>query len=427
MRKGGENQRSWKGQTERVVEPVRHRWQMEVAAADGHMDAPQRNLRRTLVFFLLLSLAMLSGFVFLLLHSPIKTPLITIGTTNYVWPMPPNSWVKEDVDGLASLHGKAIHWKDSSKAWQTKSACLEELRTQLREMASLAKRAGAIVFYFNMHGAVNEEGEACLIPPAASCVATTQWIKIEELTSTIVSHVPKGVKVLLAFDGVHQQVNWNVAQLNNTFVDRLEDWAAKSCPESIVVLSACSSDQRSWSGPDLHSSIFGRELRLGLAGEADRLSTTSLPGTGNGDGEVSMRELSDYVTLAVDRWAHRNRGTSQTPSVTPKNFQDFRVTWALKSGELAGQAASTQHADLAVSTPSTVELDELWRTMDELRAMAVYRYDPKSWADLEHKLLCACDPAIPGRPSGGRRKGRAGPYRHRPPAHLGERRGHEGV
>ncbi len=387
MRKGGENQRSWKGQNEKVVAPIRHRWQMEGATATGHRDAPLRKLRRTLVFFLLLSLAMLSAFVFLLLHAPIKTPVITIGASNYVWPIPPNSWVKEDVVGLASLHGKAIHWKDSSKAWQTKSTCLEDLRTQLRESAALAKRAGAIVLYINMHGAVNEDGEACLIPPAASCVATTQWIKIEEITSTIVSHAPMGVKVLLALDCVHQQVNWNIAQLNNTFVDRLEDWAAKSCPASIVLLTACSSDQRSWSGPDLHSSIFGQELRLGLAGEADRQSTLAVPGTGNGDGEVSMRELSDYLALTVDRWTRSHRGTSQTPTVTPKTFQDFRVTWSLKSGELASQKASVQHSDLAVASPTSLEMEELWRMMEELRGMALYRYDPKSWADLENKLL----------------------------------------
>ncbi len=387
MRKEGENQRSWKGQTERVIEPVRHRWQMESASAAGHVDAPLRSLQRTLVFFVLLSLAMLSAFVFLLLHSPIKTPVITIGTTNYVWPMAPNSWVKEDVEGLASLHGKAIHWKDSSKAWQTKSTCIEDLRTQLRETAALAKRAGAIVLYFNMHGAVNEEGEACLIPPVASCVATTQWLRIDEIASTIVANTPSGVKVLAIFDCVHQQVNWNVAQLNNTFVDRLEDWAAKSCPESILVLSSCSSDQRSWSGAELHSSIFGRELRLGLSGAADRPSTPARSGVGNGDGEVSMRELSDYLALTVDGWARSHRGTSQTPSITPKSFKDFRVTWALKSGELARQTASAQHADLAVSTPSSVEIEELWRSMDELRGMAVYRYDPKSWADLEQKIL----------------------------------------
>jgi Caspase domain len=396
MQKGGENQRSWKGQTERVAEPLRHRWQMESATATGRMDAPLRNLRRTLGFFLFLCLGMLSAFVYLLLHAPIKTPLITVGASNYVWPIQPNSWVKEDVDGLASLHGKAIHWKDSSKAWQTKSTCLEDLQTQLRESSALAKRAGAIVLYFNMHGAVNEDGEPCLIPPAANCIATTQWIKIDELVSTIVTQTPAGVKVLLAFDCVHQRVDWNVAQLNNTFVDRLEDWATKSCPDSVVVLSACSPDQRSWSGPDLHNSIFGRELRLGLAGEADRLATSSQPGTGNGDGEVSMKELAAYLSVTVDRWTLLHRGTSQTPSISPKNYSDFRVTWALKNWELANQNAAVQHAELAVSNPSSAELDELWRTMDELRSMALYQYDPKSWAALEQKLLWLEQLAISG-------------------------------
>lgn len=387
MRKG-ENPRSWKGQVERVVEPVRHRWQMANAnPSNARVDAPLRGLQRKLAVLVFLSVAMLSAFIYLLLHSPIKTPLITVGTRNYVWPLPPNSWVQEDVDGLATLQGKSVHWRDSSKAWQTKSACLEDLQTQLREASPLAKRAGAIVLYINMHGAVNEEGEACLIPPVASSVATTQWIRIEEIVSTIVANKPSGVNVLLVLDCVHQQVNWNIAQLNNTFTDRLDDWASKSCPESIVVLSACAPDQRSWSGAELHNSIFGRELRLGLAGEADRLNTSSQSSSGNGDGEVSMKELLNYLSIKVDAWAQTHRGTSQTPRVMSGPFQDFRLAWALKSGELARQNASVQHGDLAASSPSSTEMDELWRSMAELRSMAVYQYDPKSWADLEQKLL----------------------------------------
>ncbi|MEQ1827656.1 MAG: vWA domain-containing protein [Pirellula sp.] len=388
MRKDGENLRSWKGQSERVVEPVRHRWQTENArASGGQLDAPLRRVRRTLLSFVLLSVTLLSAFVYLLLHAPVKTPIITVGVTSYVWPLPPNGWAKEDVEGLASLHGKAMHWKDSSKAWQSKSTCLEDLRTQLRQASSIAKRAGTLVLYLNMHGAVNEEGDACLIPPAASCVATTQWITMDELGETIAANTPSGVKVLLVLDCVHQQVNWSIAQLNNTFVDRLESWAATSRPEAMVVLSSCSSDQRSWSGLELHSSIFGRELRLGLAGAADRPSTQSRPATGNGDGAVSMRELTDYLAVSVDGWARLQRNTSQTPITIPKSFEDFRVTWSLKGGELSRQFAATQHTEIAVSTPSSDDLSKLWQSMEELRDLAVYRYDPKNWADLERKLL----------------------------------------
>lgn len=387
MRKVGDNQRSWKGQSESVVEPARHRWQMEGTAVEAQMNAPARRLRRALAFLLLLAVTMLCAFVFLLLHAPLKTPVIAVGATNYVWPMPPNSWVKEDIDGIASLHGKAIHLKDSGKAWQTKSACLEDLQSQLRETKALAERAGVVVLYINMHGAVNEEGDACLVPPGANYIASTQWIKIEELTNTIVQNAPAGIRVLLALDCVHQQVNWSAAQLNNTFVDRLENWAEQSCPESIVVLSACAPDQRAWSGADLHGSIFGRELRLGLAGAADRHSTPTLPGTGNGDGAVSLQELSQYLTRNVNQWAQSHRNASQTPKVLSKPVKDFRVTWALKGGELARQAASVQFSDLAVPTPSSIEMEELWRTMDELRTLGLYSYDPKSWADLEQKLL----------------------------------------
>lgn len=386
MKNGGERQRNWKGQSERVVEPVRHRWQVE-AGRDSNDPSPVRSFRRTLALLLLLSVCMLSAFVYLLLHAPIKTPIVTVAATNYVWPLPPNGWASEDVSGLASLNGKALHWKDSSKSWQTKSSCLDDLRTQLRELSSLARRAGTIILYINMHGAVNEEGEACFIPPAASSLATAQWITMEELGSTIAANTPPGVKVLLILDCVHQRVHWNTAQLNNTFVNRVESWAALPRSDSIVVLTSSSPDQQSWSSPELHSTIFGRELRLGLAGAADHRSTDSEPANGNGDGAVSVRELADYLISGVDGWTQSHRGTSQTPRVMPPGFVDFRVAWSLKPGELGRQIAAAHHTDVAVSNTTSEDLAELWRGMDFLRDLGAYRYDPKNWAELEHKLL----------------------------------------
>lgn len=388
MVKAGDRQRNWKGQTAKVVEPARHRWQVESTQATGdRFDAPVRTARRTLALFLVLSLGLLCTFVFLLLHAPIKTPVITVGATNYTWPLPPNAWAKEDVAGLASLHGKVIHHHDSSKEWQTKSSCLEDLTKQIQEFTPLAKRSGALILYLNMHGAVNEEGKACVIPPGASPTTTTQWLAIEEIGEVISRRAPEGVKVLLVLDCVHQRVNWNIAQLTNTFVERVEQWVADAKPKSLVVLTSSDADQQSWSGVELHHSIFGRELRLGLAGAADRSGDSQNIGSGNDDGSVSIRELGTYLAKSVDDWTRTHRTTSQSPRVFPTSFDDFHLGWSLKSGELNRQRAASTFSDVAVQSPSVEELTELWRQIHQLRSLGVYRYDPKGWADIEQRTL----------------------------------------
>lgn len=388
MVKAGDRQRNWKGQTARVVEPVRHRWQSESTRASGHQyDAPVRTARRRLTVFLLLSLSLLSAFVFLLLHAPIKTPVITVGATNYSWPLPPNAWAKEDVAGLAALHGTVIHHHDSTKEWQTKSSSLEDLAKQIDEFVPLAKRAGAMILYLNMHGAVNEEGKACVIPPGASPTTTTQWLAIEEIGDVIARRVPDGVKVLLVLDCVHQRVNWNLAQLSNTFVERVESWVTETKPKSLCVLTSCDADQQSWSGTELHHSIFGRELRLGLAGAADRSGNETTPGFGNDDGSVSVRELANYLSLTVDDWAQQHRNISQTPRLHPNIADDFHLSWSLKRGEQNRQRAASTYADVAVQAPSSEELSELWRTIKQLQSQGVYRYDPKGWAEIENRML----------------------------------------
>ncbi len=397
MSNGGERQRNWKGQAERGEAPIRHRWQAETELGQtSGVYAPARALRRFLAFLLILFIGMLGGFVYLLLHAPAKTPVISVGATNYVWPLPPNAWAKEDIEFFGALHGKIIQWKDSSRAWQSKSSALDDLRTQLRDAAPLARRAGALILYLNMHGAVNEEGEACLIPPGASPLTTTQWIAIEDLGEVIRANVPAGVKVLLVLDCVHQRVNWNMAQLNNTFIDRVEAWGARSRPDPLLVITSSSADEQSWAGPDLHASIFGREFLAGLAGAADRKAADGLPSSGNGDGSVSVRELINYLATHVHGWSQSHRGTGQVPKSIPQTFDDFRIGWSLKSGELDRQIAIMQRNDVAVARPSSEELAELWRNLDSLRELGAYRYDPKGWAELEHKLLWLDQLAISG-------------------------------
>ncbi len=388
MNSSSEPQRNWKGKSPEVVETVRHRWQSQVGADNAEQyKSPLRSLNLVLKFWLVLAIGLLSAFVVLLLYSPAKTPVIAVGATNYSWPMPPIAWAKEDLLGLSSLNGKTIQFRDSSDEWQTKTPSLDDLSNQLKEVATLTKRTSSLVLYLNMHGAVNESGQPCLIPPGANALKTKEWISIEDLVNRLSKDTAANVNILVVLDCVHQSVNWNVAQVENTFVDRLEswvvNWVSKNPQNRIVFLTSNSPDQQSWGGPELHASAFGKEFWLGLAGAADQASRDENPSSGNGDGIVHLHELTAYLASHVDRWSQDARGVHQVPKMIPSSHPNFQVALALKTGE----SKPPKHTELAKANVSADTLTELWRMMEELRQLEVFRTDPKNWAELEHKIL----------------------------------------
>ncbi|MEI7458543.1 MAG: vWA domain-containing protein [Pirellula sp.] len=384
MNSNSERQRNWKGKSPEAIETVRHRWQSQLGTDNADQyKSPLRSLNRVLKLWLVLAIGLLSAFVILLLYSPAKTPVIAVGATKYSWPMPPIAWAKEDLLGLSSLNGKTIQFRDSSDEWQTKTPSLDDLSTQLKEVAALTKRTSSLVLYLNMHGAVNESGQPCLIPPGANALKTKEWISIDDVVKRLSKDTETNVNILVVLDCVHQSVNWNVAQVDNTFVDRLESWVVENPQNRIVFLTSNSPDQQSWGGPELHASAFGKEFWLGLAGAADQTSRDENPSSGNGDGMVHLHELTAYLASHVDRWSQDARGAHQVPKMIPSSHPNFQVALALKSGE----SKPSKHTELAKANVPADTLTDLWRMMDELRQFEVFRTDPKNWAELEHKIL----------------------------------------
>ena len=389
MNSNSEPKRNWKGKSPQVIDTVRHRWQSQLGTDNAEQHkSPLRSLNLVLKFWLVLAIGLLSAFVVLILYSPAKTPVIAVGATKYSWPMPPIAWAKEDLLGLSSLNGKTIQFRDSSDEWQTKTQSLDDLSTQLKEVATLTKRTSSLVLYLNMHGAVNESGQPCLIPTGANALKTKEWISIEDVVNRLSKDTAANVNVLVVLDCVHQSVNWNVAQVDNTFVDRLDSWVlepevVKILQNRIVFLTSNSPDQQSWGGPELHASAFGKEFWLGLAGAADQTSRDENPSSGNGDGIVHLHELTTYLASHVDRWSQDSRGAHQVPKMIPSSHPNFQVALAFNSGE----SKPPKHSDLAKANVSADTLTDLWRMMEELRQFEVFRTDPRNWAELEHKIL----------------------------------------
>ena len=82
--------------------------------------------------------------------------------------------------------------------------------------------------------------------------------------------------------------------------------AATPSGKDLFVLSACEAGQRSWASEELGRSVFGLTVEEGLSGRADAQG-------GNGDGQVTVRELARYVTRRTQTWVWHNRQAWQTP------------------------------------------------------------------------------------------------------------------
>ena len=55
-----------------------------------------------------LVLAFSAMWVYGLLFKAVQTPLIVVAGTEYEWPLPPNAWVREDVDRFQELHYSSV-------------------------------------------------------------------------------------------------------------------------------------------------------------------------------------------------------------------------------------------------------------------------------------------------------------------------------
>jgi Mg-chelatase subunit ChlD len=380
---------SWSDRKDDYVDDRKHRWQGagDAARSTRVAAATRRSGRRVWVLVLLL-VALFTGFVYALLFSPAKTPLIVISATDYAWPIPANAWVREDIAGLADLHEKTLNVVDTSAAWRSKAAGLAELDKQLRALGKSRGNDGSILFYIALHGLVDEKGSPCLLLPGTSPLNSAGWLPFEELLRHLGSELPAEVNKVLMVDCSRIRTDWNLGVARNTFVERLEELISRGDVPNLQVITSSGPDETVWASPDLRGSVFGRYVRLGLAGAADR--GTRAEKLGNRNGRVSIEELHRYVAANVGRWAKQNRGVEQTPRLFVNEkvpLSDFRLTWALAGSGLNRMLEAEATLGRAEDFVSFDKLAELWRKLDELRTARPFQADPLGWREFEQRLL----------------------------------------
>ena len=276
-----------------------------------------------------------------------RTPLVAYIATGYAAPLPPNAWASEDLAGLRSLgaEGNLLEEKrlvdfHEAPPWESKEQWLRELRRQIETSAPGGPTKRAIIIYLSLHGAVDGQGEPCLIPPGVSPWQSGEWIRVRELLGELFasrdekgvwSSRTRGLDKLLVLDCNRIDADWRLGQFYNAFAQRLRDVVQKADVPKLYVLNSTSPGQTAWSAPELQGSVFGHFFAQGLSGAADLDSEG-----GNNNHQVSLRELHSYLKAHVNQWVTENRDDRQEPMLLPDNAPDVPLVF-LRCGPKQGQ------------------------------------------------------------------------------------------
>lgn len=327
---------------------------------------------------------------------PRLTPVLLATVTDYAWPVDPNAWASEDAERLRLLHRQSLQLLDLSPDWRSSELALKRLDADLAALTASRSLGDAVVFYFSMHSAVDSEGKPYLLPAEASPLDSATWLPVSAVLDRISAALPRRVHKLVLLDSNRTGTNWRIGQLHNTFAQRLSAVVDPERHPNLVVVNSTAPDQAGWSSPALGGSAFGYFVARGLAGAADTVAAASdtepAPNReaaaargGNGDGQVSVTELVDYLNGQLAGWCTAHQLPIQHVQRTPAASRDFSVAWSLPS-----RAARQLEQGLALDTARSVsptDLDTLWRRLGELPRQLLLAVAPEALNELEHRLL----------------------------------------
>jgi hypothetical protein len=394
------SKKSWRGSSESPEDAARYRWQA-AGAAEKESGAGRKFWFRVKVATLfLLAFGLIGCFIYYLILRAPKTPFIAVAITAYPSPVSTNAWAREDVDGFESLEGETLEFADLSTEWLSDKRAVESLKRQLKIARPSAERAKILVLYLSLHGVSDEAGNPCLQLANSAPLASKTWFPLSTVLEEL-KQLPDSVRKLVVLDCSRMPANWSAGILHNSFSDRLEGAVKEAEVPGLAVLNSTGPGEYGWSSPELQRSVFGNFMLKGLEGAADREDEG-----GDGDKQISLRELTQYLEHHVGQWARENRADVQVPMLVPADAPDCTVAYVRAAGFLGGSGRSAgkspapdEHADKAstgTATPLDQEITELWRRLDELPARQLYRFDPVGWQHFVHKLLRLEQLAIAG-------------------------------
>ncbi len=264
----------------------------------------------------------------------------------------------------------------------------QDLRERIRKSQGGGPGRNTLIVYLSMHGAVDKDGQACLIPPGVSPLDSQKWLPLHQVLRYLFPEDDRDrlKHKLVILDCNRMDANWGLGLLYNGFADDLDAARKRADVPGLVILNSTSPGQIGWTAPEegFDGSVFGYYVRLGLLGAADR------GGEGNDDTQVSLQELHRYVAKCVSRWAQESRADAQVPMLVPADAGDFPLVYSLPEKEIA----EYDHLRLAKWSPTSFTGDSrwndvatLWAKHAELENAGPWRTNPLGWEQFQHGLL----------------------------------------
>lgn len=328
------------------------------------------------------------GLVWLLTYTPQRTPVHLIVAAPYQWPMPPNAWAAEDIGKLRALDGQTITLHGDDAAIFDRQQLVSQLRQTFVDLGH--QRAGQTsLIMISMHGvAETADGPAYLVPPSASPIDSSEWLDVDTLLDLIEQNRPAG-ELLVVLDGQKFLNNWNIGLKANHFVAAVQHAVASRQLHGTTFLASCADGERSLAVPDLQGTIFGHHVAMGLAGVADGIGSS-----GDRDGWVTLRELTDYLVQSTNRDAewlgsmpqHPTLFASGTDVVTDER-SETRLTRSMSTDQIDDMLRLVRETSRPAPWIASSQLDDLWKRLDGFRERGLYQHEPIAFRDLEHQLL----------------------------------------
>ena len=343
------------------------------------------------------SLAASLQFVLAVCTRPTRTPLLTLcGSYGPAWDL--NGWVHEDQQRIAWLRNGALSVTKLADPSQLAADFWDDADATLRQALAACPRQQTCVLYVNLHGAVNDQRQPCLIPPGADPTDAATWLPLQSLLTHLDDAQPQQPRNVLLILECGKLRSWAPAGISlNTFDDQVRHLIESDNQDhadwSVSALSSATVGERSLAltASEDRGNLFTRMVVQGLTGAADGAGQS-----GKRDGSIDVSELHRFVRQATRQAAFRSRAMAQTPTL--------HITAAAERGVICFVTRDTD--PLALTAPAAISdatLADLQQTATRLQTLARQQpetTDPLAWAAIQRQAHAVAEATFAGQAAG---------------------------
>ncbi len=278
-------------------------WRKVASQNQGKPDGSSSGKARKLFTLLGILLALAGAVAALIFFPSAPSPphFLTLPIREYrVEQWPTNPFAVQDGELLVK------HFEDG----KTKEAFGSQTRDRIiKELSDLPAEANQpVVVHLCAHGVCHDD-KVYLIPGDAYPDKTSHWLALSEVLELLKKN-PANHKLLI-LDIMRPLSDPRLGILDNQVATAVHNQLQEATEKNelpFLVLCACSRGEVSLVSEEMGLSVFAFFLDRGLKGKAEGFGPQ-----GEENGHISVKELADYVSHQVSRWAKLNRHTCQTP------------------------------------------------------------------------------------------------------------------